>query len=275
MKSKGWIITGIVAASVAAVLLIGVMVVMLSGQVNWFNRTLRTSENVIYEESFSRVTDISISSACGDISFIENTDNRFGVLAYGEKREDITVNFSDGKLSVDYPQKRRLINWTIAKNNIVISLPKGYDKSIKVNADYGDVTLCALPKASVNVECDYGNVEIAESVSAAVSNDCGNVEIGTIDTADVRVDLGDIRLDTVTKRCDLRNDCGDITVKNMKITEDSVISNDLGDITVEHAPDVRVTADTDMGKVNVAQTNEKASVMLTITNSSGNINVGK
>ena len=79
----------------------------------------------------------------------------------------------------------------------------------------------------------------------------------------------------VTKRCDLRNDCGDITVKNMKITEDSVISNDLGDITVEHAPDVRVTADTDMGKVNVAQTNEKASVMLTITNSSGNINVGK
>ncbi len=275
MKNKGLLITVIVLLSVIAALLLGLMIYSLAGNTLSFGIVPRASDKVIYGNSFEKVSDIVVDSACGDISFGENTDGKVHVTAYGENERDITVNFSDGKLKVDYPQKHRFFNWSVVKNNIIVSLPSDYENGIKVKSDYGNVDICTLPKASIDVECDYGNMTAGKVKTAVIGNDCGDVEIETVETVQVDVNLGDVRVGSVTKSCDLQNDCGDIIVNEMKISEDSTISDDLGEITVYNAAGICVRAETDLGKLNINQNAPDADVTLTITNDCGNINVGK
>lgn len=275
MKNKGLLITVIVLLSVIVVLLLGFMVYSLAGNTLSFGVVPRVAGEVIFDNSFEGVTDIDVISDCGDISFKENNDGKVHVIAYGENERDITVNFSDGKLTIDYPQKQRLFNWNVVKNNIVISLPSDYENNIKIEADYGNVEMCALPKASIIADCDYGNIAIEEVKTADISNNCGNVNIKKAETAKVDVDYGRLEIGTVTHRCDLYNDCGDILVESLLITEDSTISDEYGKITVRNAPGVCVDAKTDLGKLNINQNDPKADVTLTITNDCGDVNVGK
>lgn len=275
MKNKGLLITVIVLLSVIVVLLLGFMVYSLAGNTLSFGIVPRVADRVIYDNSFEKVSDIDVDSACGDVSFEENKDGKVLVIAYGESERDITVNFSDGKLTIDYPQKQRFFNWNVVKNNIVISLPSDYENGIKVESDYGNVALCALPKAFLDIDCDYGNVTSGEVRTAVISSDCGDVELEKAETVQADVNFGNLRIGTVTKSCDLQNDCGDITVDEMKITENSTISDDLGEITVNNAAGIRIEAETDLGKLNINQNDPKADVTLTITNDCGDINVGK
>ncbi|MBQ9680404.1 MAG: DUF4097 family beta strand repeat protein [Ruminococcus sp.] len=275
MKNKGLLITVIVLLSVIVVLLLGFMVYSLAGNTLSFGIVPRAADRVIYDNSFEKVSDIDVDSDCGDVSFEENKDGKVHVIAYGESERDITVNFSDGKLTINYPQKQRFFNWSVVKNNIVISLPSDYENSIKVESDYGNVEICALPKASITADCDYGNIAVEEVKTADIINNCGNVNIGKAETAKVDVDYGRLEIGTVTHRCDLYNDCGDILVDALLITEDSTISDEYGKITVRNAPGICVDAKTDLGKLNINQNDPKADVTLTITNDCGDINVGK
>ena len=275
MKNKGLLITVIVLLSVIAVLLLGFMVYAIAGNTLSFGMVPRVSEKVILDNSFENVTSIDVDSDCGDISFEENKDGKVHIIAYGENESDINVNFFEGKLTINYPQKQNFFNWTAVKNNIIISLPPDFENDIKVESDYGNVKLCDLPKASLNIDCDYGNVTAGEVKTAVITSDCGNVELEKVETAQVEVDLGDISIRTVTKSCDLQNDCGNITVKNMKITANSTINDNLGNITVNNAAGIRIEAETDLGNLNIDQNDPDAKVTLTITNDCGDINVGK
>lgn len=277
MKHKGLLITCIVLLSVIVVLLIGGLVFALAGGALSFSfgSVPRVAERVIYDGSFEGVTDIVIDSDCGDITVQECADDQFYVTAFGEYERDITVKFSDGKLNIIYPQKRRFFNWSSVKNNICLEIPKDFAGSLRIESDYGNVQVCDLPGASADIDCDYGDITLGEIRGAVIDSDCGSVGIEKAETAKIDVDYGNIRIGTVSVRCELQNDCGDIAVDEMRITESSTVSGDLGNIVVGNAPGVRVQASTDLGKLNILQNDEKSSVTLNITNDCGNITVGK
>lgn len=275
MKHKGLIITGIVLLSVLVVGLVAVMVIgMTSGVRSLFNISpIRVSSEVIFDEQFQDITKIEILSDCGDIALQESADDGFYLTAFGERREDITVTADGGKLTVNYPAKKHLINFGAVKNNIALSLPASFDGEIKVTSAYGNVSLCSLPSAKADIRCDYGNITAGELLDAKLTNSCGNVELDKAATVKAEVDLGKITVGEITAYCNIENNCGDIHVKTLAITADSTILDDLGSITVDSAPNVRVEAETDLGKLNIRNNDEKAAVTLTITNDCGDITV--
>ena len=275
MKHKGLLITGIVLLSLVVVALLGVMIYALAGNAPTFGLSIRTSAEVIYDESFEAVTELSVNSDCGDISFTENKNNKFQVTVYGENSDDVTVNFSDGKLEILYPQKKKLLSFVTVKNNIVVSLPAEYAGDIKVTSAYGDVALCALPAASVDIGCDYGSVSVDESQNARITNNYGDVTLGRAAVADIEVSLGKITVEAITQRCHLQNNCGDILVTEMAVTENSTVEDDLGNITIVDAAGLCVMAQTDLGSLNVAQNDPSSKIVLTVENSCGDINIGK
>lgn len=277
MKHKGLLITCIVLLSLIVLLLGGLMVWLLTGHSLSIGPTVSvasTASEVIYDESFEKLTKIEIDSDCGDISFEENKDGKFRLTAYGDTKDLLTVTEKDGVLKLSYPARKRFFNLNAIKNNIVLSLPSDYAGSIRVASAYGDVSICALEKAEITADCDYGDIEIAAALHVNVSDDCGDVEIGSVSEAKVEVDYGDIRIGEISASCQLDNNCGDITVGKMVLTADSVLEDDLGSITVGSAPGVRVKAETDLGSLNIRQNDEKADITLTITNNCGDISVG-
>lgn len=276
MKNKGLLITAIVLLSILILGLIGLMIFLLCGNGVTFSGVPIRSDTVILEQDYHDVTAVEVDSACGDISFVENTEDAVHIKVYGEERSDVTVAAENGKLSIRYPQKATgWIKTKIMKNDIIISLPATFTGSLSVRSDYGNITACDLPGAAVDVNAAYGAITLGRISTAKLRADYGNVDVGSAVVLDAELDLGNITVGSITQRCLIQNDCGDINVAALSVTENSRVEDNLGNIRIDTAKGVSVKADTDLGKCEVYDNDPSSGVILTVENDCGDIRVGK
>lgn len=263
MKNKGKIITLIILLSIIIFFLVIFLVTYLRGGIDFKNGFISfgsKSTNVIYDKQFEieDVKNIEIKQDAGDIIFKETTDDYIKVVLYGENEGNAQVDLNNGKLNIDYTHKRgfALFNFGEKKNDIIIYIPSNYSNEIKINNDYGKCEITDLDNATINIDCD-----------------CGDVQIGAIGNATIKCDYGNIEVKEILNKCDIKADCGNIKIDTISIKENSIIKADLGNVDINKTNDIYIDADVDLGNANISKNNRNAEVTLKINCDCGNITI--
>lgn len=264
MKNKGLIITLIIILTIIMFFLIMFLVTYLRGGISFRNggiSLISTSKNIIYDKTYdiNQIRDIEIKQNAGDIIFKETSNNNIQVVIYGDNERDVSVNIVNNNLNIDYSNYHKFLFFSFGtrKNNIIVYVPSNYSNKIDIKNDYGNCQIANFENATINIDCDAGNVETGKIKNAIIKCDYGNIEVGEI-----------------LNKCELKADCGNIEVRKMSIRENSTIRADLGNISVNEANDIFIEADVDLGKTNITHNNRNSNITLKIKCDCGNINVG-
>ena len=135
-------------------------------------------------------------------------------------------------------------------------VPQNYSKEIKIDLDYGNVEILDLEQATIDIK-----------------EDCGNVNLGKIKNVTIKNDYGDIEIEEVLNKLNIKSNCGNIKIDNVKLLEDSIIKSDLGDVIIDGTNDIFIDADVDLGDSKVNNNNRQAEITLEIKVDCGNIKV--
>lgn len=263
MKNKGKIIALIILLSIIIFFLVIFLVTYLRGGINFRNGFINfgsKSTNVIFDEQFGleNVKNIEIKQDAGDIIFKETTGEYIKVVLYGENEGDAQVHLNNENLNIEYTHKRSfaLFNFGGIKNDIIIYIPSNYANAIKINNNYGKCEMPDLKNATVNIDCD-----------------CGDVKIGTVGNATIKCDYGNIEAKEIFNKCDIKADCGNIKIDTISIKENSTIKADLGNVDINKTNDIYIDADVDLGNANISKNNRNAEITLKINCDCGNITI--
>lgn len=254
MKNKGLIITLIVLLSIIVILLITFLVAYLGRNINFRNGIFSIgykSSNVIFDKTYEMedIKNIEIIQDAGDIVFKETSNDYIQVVLYGEDTNDAYVNLNENKLTIDYTHKRKfaLFSFGVSKNDIIIYIPSNYSNEIKISNDYGNCEITDLENATLDIDCD-----------------AGNVELGKIKNVKIKCDYGNIEINEILNKCDIKSDCGNIEIDKISIQEDSSIKSDLGNVDIREVNDICIDANVDLGKANINENNRNGNVTLKI-----------
>lgn len=264
MKNKGLIITLIILLSIIIFFLVIFLVMYLKGEINFKNGIFSMgskSTNIIYDKQFELedIKNIDVKQDAGDILVKETTEDYIKVVLYGENEGDAQVELNNGKLTIDNTHNKRsfaFFNFGVAKNDIIIYVPSNYSNVINIKNDYGECELTDLENATVNIDCDAGNVELGKIRNATIKCDYGNVEVKEI-----------------MNKCEIKADCGNIQIDTISIKENSSIKADLGNVDINSTNDIYIDADVELGKTNIDKNNRNASVTLKINCDCGNVTI--
>lgn len=260
MKNNGLIITAIILLSIVVFLLVMFLVMCLTGRISFRGIMFgmgSKSTNVIYDNQFKLedIKNIEIREDAGDIIIKETSDDYIKVILYGDDNNDAKVDLNNGKLDIDNTHKRTRI-FGGRKNEIIIYMPSSYSNEIKVKNDYGNCEITDLENATVNIDCD-----------------AGNVEIGKIKNATIKCDYGNIEAKEILNKCEIKADCGNIKIDRISIQENSSIKADLGNVDINNTNDIYIEADVDLGKTNINNNNRNSNITLKIDCDCGNITI--
>ncbi|MBP3708704.1 MAG: DUF4097 family beta strand repeat protein [Clostridia bacterium] len=261
MKNKGVIVIMIILLSFLSIGLAVLLFFMINGNFKFGFNMGKRSEEVIFEEFYEAdsINNIEILSSAGDVKFEESTDGKLKVIVYGQNDGKLKVDFYDNKLKVDYSENNKINFFGINfyTNDIIVYIPKSYDKSIKVDLDYGNINVLDLEKATIDIKADCGDVRLGTIKNVTIKNDYGNVEIGEV--------LNKLNIDS---------DCGDIKIEKVQLQEDSKIKLDLGDVKISEINDIYVDANVDLGECKINSSNRHSDVTLKIDSDCGDVKVG-
>lgn len=262
MNNKTPIILLLILLSLIIFALVMFLVVNLTGGKARIINIGSKNNKIIYDKSFNleEIKNIEIKQDAGDITFKESTDDNITVTAYGEEVQDIEVTLNGDKLTVDYTRKNRFIffNFGNIKNDIIINIPASYNNTIKIDNNLGNCYINDLPNATINVNCD-----------------AGNVETGKIKNANIKCDLGQVEIEEILNKCDIKVDSGNVEIEKLLINENSKIKADLGNINIKETNDIYINASVDLGKTNINGNNRSSEITLELECDCGNISVGK
>ena len=265
MKNKSKIITLIILFSIIIFFLVMFLVMYLTGRINQTNGILflgsRESTNIIFDKTYivEDINCIDIRQDAGNVIFKETSEDNIQVIIYGENESDVDVNFNQNNLIIDNTNKQKFTFFSFRViANIVVYIPATYNKTIKIKNDYGNCEMLDLENATVDIDCD-----------------CGDVKLGKIKNANVKCDLGDTEIKEILNKCDIKADCGNVEIDTISIQEDSTIKADLGNVDINKTNDIYIESEVDLGKTNISQNNRNSEITLKINCDCGNVTVGK
>lgn len=293
MKNKKLTIFLIIILSLLALLVIGFMIVLMSGKFNFLNfKSYKgVSENLEIEETYDiDFNEININVEAGNIYIKKSENEQVKVVVYSDE-EKSTVTTNNNTLSVDVNAKKCnffCINTVISK--VEVYLPSNYSNKINIENNFGDIEIEEFMNATIDIEENYGDIKVSEVNDIKVHNDFGKVEIDKVNKADIEVSAGDIKIENVNEinaennlgdikikningYLSIINDCGDIELDNVVLTKDSNIKSDLGDIDINEIKDVYIDVKTDIGNAKINNNYRESEITLEIENDLGDIKI--
>lgn len=266
MKNKGLIITLIVLLSIITILLIVFLAMSISDKIslNIFSLGWNSkSTKVIYNEEFEleNIKNIEIVQDAGDTIIREAEGDYIQVVLYGEYEEDAKVNLENGNLYVENTHnKKNNITFfgfgTNKKNDIIIYLPSDYANIINIKNNYGECEIIDLENATVNIDCD-----------------AGDIELGKIKNANIKCAAGNVEIEEITNKCNIEVNCGNLEINTISIKEDSNIEVNMGNIEINNTNDIYIDAEVDFGSNKIDMNNRNAEITLKIECDCGNVTV--
>lgn len=259
MKNKSLTVFLIVFLSILALAITCLMISMLRGNVKLFNfkNFNKTSNELVLDEIYNiDFNKVYIKATAGDVYIKESSNDEVRVVIYGDK-ENTTVETENDELSIQVKSKSCIgfcFNTTISK--VEVYLPKTYENLIEIVNEYGDIKVDEFSNAIIDIEEDCGDVSILSASVIHVKNEYGDIEIGS-----------------VYNQLDLMNDCGDIEIDDITLTEDSVITDSFGDIKIGNTNEIYIDAKTELGDVEINHNVKKSDITLKIENDCGDIEI--
>ena len=293
MKSKKVIISLIIILSLVVISLIVLLIMLLNNKFKFplFMFGNKVSDELILDEIYDLdFNNINIEANASNIYIKTSSDNHVRVVVYSDAK-DVVVETNNNVLKVKSKGKKCVgfcFNFKLTK--IEIYLPEDYDKSINIQNNYGNVEIEEFLNADINIEEDcgdvsilggnvvnvnnkYGDIAINKANTGNIKEDCGDVKIGTINDVTVSNSYGDIKISMVNNYLNLKNNCGDIKVDKINLNKNSTITDDLGDIKIGTTNEIYIDAKTSLGDLKINNNYNKSDITLKIKNNCGDIKV--
>lgn len=258
MKSKGLIITMIILLVIILAILITILCLGINGKISFMGFIRGKSHNLVHDQKYEteKIEKISIKSSAGDIKFEESDDEKIRVVVYAEKEDQIRVEETGSTLKVESIQKSHIFGFNIRLNDIIIYIPKEYEKQIEIDCDLGDIEITSLENASIKIE-----------------QNCGDITLGKIKNAEIDNDLGTTKIEEVLNKMNIKSNCGDIKIDKATLKENSSIENDLGDVKIGETNEIFIDAHCDLGSTKIKNSSRQSEVTLKIEVDCGDIKV--
>lgn len=262
-KSNRLYIVIIVLLCVVALLLAAVLGVSLLRHKNIAlpDKPAETAEYTLvtdtaYENSYHT---IDISSDCGNIFVLNSEDSQLHLKIWADEDEVSIVEGGD-RLSITANARGTthigINNVKLQQVRVELYLPADFDQQLITKTDYGNVEAESFPQLQLKAESAYGSLSLDEAASLEAELEYGSIKAGTV-------------YDAVAAACEM----GNIDIEKLLITTDSKVTCEMGNIRIDSAPTALVSADTDLGSVEVRPNPTDATVQLILENDNGNITV--
>lgn len=286
-------IVQIIILVIIAVILTGLMLqIIMSKNGNFKIVFFNFGTDKLLEQEFNidEVNSIKVNATSSTIKFEESYSEKVKITMYGINGQKVEANINDSVLDIRKESNVFGCFFCYYNDEIIVEIPKNYDKEISIKVSSGDVSILDLEKANINVEYTSGNIKCGNVNNANICGMSGNIEIGNGNEMNLKatsgriqageckrisaeVKSGDIKINKVTEYCRLSTTSGNIKVEECNIIENSSMKVKSGNISILSVNDVYVDANTTSGNVKVTNNNHKADIELKLEATSGNITV--
>lgn len=247
---------------------------------NGLSKTFNSTNEIIDEEFDCHSIDevfIDLYAANIEIEEVENSD-KINVEVFADDEESIEVYYYSDEYdwrTINVVSLDTMYSWDFENRIpvIKISIPNTYEGGFFINLPFGNVEMGNFEHSNVSLMSDAGDVTIggAESISANLSY--GSLKIGKVDTIYSLCSCGDIQIDEVNSSCSLDVDLGNVEIENLNVKTSSDIKVNCGNVAIENTGDIDIEAETSLGDVSIAHSNESSHIKLTAIVDAGNINI--
>ena len=290
--NKGLTVTLIVLLSILLAGVVGVMIFLFKGDINFNNFIVAFGESktLVEEKEIVNIKKLNIAANRADVIIEPKEENTFiKVELYSDYAEEYEITEKDDEIKVVLKDEK-FVGINTKGSRVKIYVPTTYDKDIKVVNKTGDIKIGKLSESNIDISLTTGDIAVKEAKDIIASLTTGDVEItsankatitgttGDIDVDDinmikVKLTTGDITLGDVNASLDLQSTTGDIEITNANLTKNSSIKSGTGDVKIKKTSNCYIDAKTKIGDTKVNNNDRKSDNVLTITSRVGDIRV--
>lgn len=272
MKNKGLTITLITILSLLGIGLITVMVLVMTGKIDFSfdwgsNKNMKLVDS--YEAKVEEINIIDFTLYSTDVEVKESSNDTIKVEYYSNKDKNADIKQEGNTIVVNEEEKGNYcIGICFNNRKLVVYVPKTYNGLYKINTKSGDIRFDV--DASLNnieIETTSGDVSFENALDVDVTTTSGDIKggvankiklhstsgdiklkeakdssniettsgdiyVGSVTKTVINSTSGDIKVDKVTKSMNLKTVSGDVTVSTLAMTENSNIKTTSGDVTI-------------------------------------------
>ena len=292
--NKGLTITLIVLLSILLAGVVGVMIFLFKGDINFNNFIVAFGESktLVDEKEITNIKKLNIEANRADVIVEPKEENTFiKVELYSDHVEEYEITEKEDEIKVVLKDER-FSGFNVKGSRVKIYVPTTYDKDIKVVNKTGDIKIGELSLSNLNIQLTTGDITVKEAnnviaslttgdvelnnvVKADITGTTGDIDVNNVNNVKVKLTTGDITLGEVNGSLNLTSTTGDIEIAKANLTANSSINSGTGDIEINKTTGCYIDAKTNIGDTRVNNNDRKSDIVLTITSRVGDIKVNK
>ena len=252
------------------------------------------SLSIVSEETLDldNVNDINFNLDVDDITFMDNSDEKIKIVEKCTKElsenEKLQVNLKNNKIDVYRNSKLNinLLNRSF-KRELIVYLPKSYNKNINIKLSVGDVDFSSeLKLNNLKIYLTTGDIDINSNIeckSFILEGNTGDANINSLSSNEygISFNTGNIEISNLSGKGYINTTTGDLRCNIYDLTGNSDFSSSVGDITLNIKKELnfKINASCDIGdiKTDFTESNlrENFSNVLNIDCGCGDIKINK
>ena len=288
--NKGLTITLIVLLSILLAGVVGVMIFLFKGDINFNNFIVAFGESktLVEEKEINSIKKLNIEANRADVLVeVKEENTSIKVELYSDHAEEYEITEKENEIKVVLKDEK-FTGFNTKGSRVKIYVPSTYDKDIKVVNKTGDIKIDKLSKSDLDLKLTTGDIIVSEAKDALISLTTGDVEVGKVNKADitgvtgdidvddsnivkVKLTTGDITLGDVNESLDLTSTTGDIKIDEANLQTNSSIKSGTGDVKIRETSNCYIEANTKVGDTRINNNDRKSDNVLTITSRVGDI----
>lgn len=238
--------------------------------------TFEESSILLYDKKLESIyNSIVINSEFANVYLYASTEDYIDVSIYGESAK-YNVDAVDKELNINLKLTCTICHG-VQSGRIYLSVPEHLLNNVKINSNYGSVTIDKFGTTNIEADINYGNFDADEIRNLKLKLNSGNVKLLYASDIEAEVETGNITINTVDNYVNLKSTSGNIIITNLDVKNESSLYAKNGSITLINARDLYYVARSDVGIIDIPEDNEdyKNNTKVRINTEVGNISVGK
>lgn len=258
--NKNKMVLEMILLGVVAVFIITLMFSMMNGNIGFpIKLGETTEEKVISKKEYStkKIKYIDMDTISADVFLYQSEGKDIKVEIYGSEKDADKYQVEVEEQTLKVVQKKEnnfCIGFCYGNQKINLYLPDTYQEKIKIHSISGDVI--SKIASSLDLQTVSGDIHLESASSLKAKTTSGDMKIRK---------LGNFSLETVS---------GDIEIDDVTLTKDATIHTVSGNVEIAKTNDIYMITHTTSGDVDIQKNNRYANVELSVTTTSGDIEIG-
>ena len=282
--NKGLTITLIVLLSILLAGVVGVMIFLFKGDINFNNFIVAFGESktLVEEKEIVNIKKLNIEANRADVIIEPKEENTFiKVELYSDHAEEYEITEKEDEIKVVLKDEK-FVGFNTKGSRVKIYVPTTYNKDIKVVNKTGDIKIGELSESNIDISLTTGDITIKEAKDIVASLTTGDVEITKANKATITGTTGDIDVDAINivkvklttgdikiGKVNITGTTGDIEVNNVNIIKAKLTTGDIEIDDVNASLDLQSTT----GDIKINEANLTANS--SIKNGTGDVKIKK